>query len=66
MEEDGSLNNEIYYMGIIDILQQYNSVKIFENFFKSNFTSQGRGKISALPSKEYAKRFVKFFEQALR
>ena len=66
MNPDGSMNNEIYYMGIIDILQQFNSVKIFENFYKSNFTSQGRGKISALPAKDYAKRFVSFLKDSLK
>ena len=42
--EDGGINSrsadgkiresEIYFAGIIDILQQYNNVKKFENFFK--------------------------------
>lgn len=31
---DGSRGNEIYYMGVIDILQQYNVSKKAENFFK--------------------------------
>jgi hypothetical protein len=59
---NGENNNEIYYFGIIDILQQYNLKKAGENFFKSNFTKQGSKKISALPPREYAERFVKFIE----
>ena len=58
----GDTNNEIYYFGIIDILQQYNLIKRGENFFKSYFTKQGKGKISSVPPLDYAKRFIKFFE----
>ena len=60
----GENNNEIYYFGIIDILQQYNMKKMAENFYKGNFTSQGAKKISSLPPQEYAERFVKFIEDA--
>ena len=48
---DGSVNNEIYYVGIIDILQQYNVRKFGENKLKSWFTNQGTKKISAVSSK---------------
>ncbi len=63
---DGTPNNEIYYLGIIDILQQYNVRKWGENKFKSWFTSQGAKKISALPPRQYAKRFIEFISASIR
>ena len=51
MNADGTPNNEIYYVGIIYILQQYNTIKYGENLYKSWFTSSGSSKISALPPK---------------
>eukprot|EP00945_MAST-04E_sp_MAST-4E-sp1_P003030 g3030.t1 len=57
----GENNNEIYYFGIIDILQQYNLIKRGENIFKTYIAGQGKGKISSVPPLEYAKRFIKFF-----
>lgn len=32
--KDGTRGNEIYYMGVIDILQQYNTSKMIESLFK--------------------------------
>ena len=61
MNDDGTLNNEIYYIGIIDILQQYNLLKFAENKYKSHFSSgECSTKISALPPQKYAKRFIDF------
>ena len=60
---NGENNNEIYYFGIIDILQQYNLKKAGENFFKSHFTKQGGKQISSQPPQAYAERFVKFIEE---
>eukprot|EP00602_Paraphysomonas_sp_CaronLab_P002978 CAMPEP_0185030480 /NCGR_PEP_ID=MMETSP1103-20130426/17485_1 /TAXON_ID=36769 /ORGANISM="Paraphysomonas bandaiensis, Strain Caron Lab Isolate" /LENGTH=804 /DNA_ID=CAMNT_0027565641 /DNA_START=142 /DNA_END=2556 /DNA_ORIENTATION=- len=50
--------DEIYYIGIIDILQQYNASKRAETIIKglTNDVSQ----ISSVDSVSYAKRFVKF------
>jgi len=61
-EEGGDtfVDNDIYFLGIIDILQQYNTWKKSENFLKG-FT-QDRKQISAVPPKDYALRFVKFFD----
>jgi len=53
--------NEIYYVGIIDILQQYNGVKKFENLIKG--FQHDRKQISAVNSEFYAKRFVKFIDE---
>ena len=66
MNPDGTPNNEIYYLGIIDILQQYNMVKFGENKFKSWFTSAGSSKISALPPKKYARRFIEYCTDSIK
>jgi 1-phosphatidylinositol-4-phosphate 5-kinase len=52
--------NEIYYVGIIDILQQYNTHKKAEHFFKS-FVADSK-LISAVCSKAYANRFADFLD----
>lgn len=52
---DGSC---VYYIGIIDILCEYDTKKKFENVFKSiRYDSKG---ISAVPAREYADRFYTF------
>ena len=58
---DGTPNNEIYYLGIIDILQQYNTSKYAETMIKS--VSSDRATISCVPPGEYADRFVNFLSQ---
>jgi len=55
---DGSKGNEVYFVGVIDILQQYNALKRAETFFKS-FKYDSR-QISAVDPKWYARRFVEF------
>ncbi|GAX28360.1 1-phosphatidylinositol-4-phosphate 5-kinase [Fistulifera solaris] len=52
---------KIFYMGIIDILQEYNSRKVLETRYRS-FTAH-RSQASCVPPNEYAKRFVDFFDQ---
>ena len=48
----------VYYLGIIDILCQYDTKKKLETFFKSiRFDRKG---ISAVPALEYADRFLDF------
>jgi len=56
--ENERRGDEIYYVGIIDILQQYNASKRAETWIKgmTNDVSQ----ISSVDSVSYAKRFVKF------
>nr|CCC90034.1 putative phosphatidylinositol 4-phosphate 5-kinase alpha [Trypanosoma congolense IL3000] len=49
---------EIYYIGIIDILQEYNSRKRMETLLLG--AVKDRQKISSVPAKEYAERFVSF------
>lgn len=55
---------KIFYMGIIDILQEYNSRKVLETRYRS-FTAH-RSQASCVPPTEYAKRFVEFFDQYTR
>jgi len=66
MDYNGTLNNEIYYIGIIDILQQYNFMKFAENKYKSYVGKDCSTKISALPPKKYAKRFIEFIIDSIR
>ena len=47
----------LYYMGIIDILQEYTWAKTLENFFKSRILCHSRRGISSVPPDEYAERF---------
>ena len=57
---DGS---SVYYMGIIDILCQWDSKKRLERFFKS-IRYDGDG-ISAIPPEPYAERFHKFIDSIM-
>ena len=66
MNDDGTPNNEIYYIGIIDILQQYDLLKFTENKYKSYFSNDCSKKISALPPKKYAKRFIEFIISSIK
>lgn len=52
--------DEIYYVGIIDILQLYNISKAGETLVKS--VANDRKTISSVPSKYYGKRFLKFLD----
>lgn len=55
---DGRRGNEIYYCGVIDILQKYNFRKQSESILKGFF--QDTNKISAVNPDRYAKRFTQF------
>lgn len=54
----------IYFLGIIDILQEYNCKKIAENLVKS-VKKENRGKISAVPARQYKQRFDNFMSKEL-
>eukprot|EP00818_Percolomonas_sp_WS_P005374 CAMPEP_0117449522 /NCGR_PEP_ID=MMETSP0759-20121206/7989_1 /TAXON_ID=63605 /ORGANISM="Percolomonas cosmopolitus, Strain WS" /LENGTH=737 /DNA_ID=CAMNT_0005242001 /DNA_START=1763 /DNA_END=3976 /DNA_ORIENTATION=- len=49
----------ILYMGVIDILQEYNWNKKTERFLKSTFKRRDKDGISSIPSDHYAFRFKK-------
>jgi hypothetical protein len=53
-------NGKIFYMGIIDILQQYNSRKRVETSFRK---LEGTTEPSCVSPEEYADRFVSFFDE---
>ena len=55
-------NSELYYIGIIDILTEYNRKKETEHHLKS-ITSKS-DTISAIPPKPYSERFFKFMYQS--
>lgn len=57
-QQDGARGEEIYFVGVIDILQQYNMNKRMETFLKSFVHDSNQ--ISSVNSQFYAKRFVKF------
>jgi 1-phosphatidylinositol-4-phosphate 5-kinase len=54
---------EIYFIGIIDLLQQWNNRKHLENIFKG--LTNDKTKISSVSPKLYASRFIQFVEEAL-
>jgi 1-phosphatidylinositol-4-phosphate 5-kinase len=59
----GKETDEIYYMGIIDILQQYDLRKLGETVFKSITMRSKASGISAVPPGRYASRFVEFLDK---
>jgi len=61
--EDGTLGNEIYFTGVIDLLQQFNRRKKVESFFKSRMNNPEI--ISAVDPEIYSRRFNRFIEERL-
>jgi len=59
--EGGRRTGEVYFMGIIDILQVYNASKRAEHFFRG--LTHDRSKISAVDPRSYARRFVQFLTE---
>ncbi|KAG0307400.1 Phosphatidylinositol-4-phosphate 5-kinase [Dissophora globulifera] len=55
---------DLYYLGIIDILTPYNYVKKVEHYWKS--MSQDKHAISSVNPKEYAQRFLSFMIHAIK
>ena len=56
----GTRGDEIYYCGVIDILQKYNTHKHSETILKSLYLDTST--ISSVDPDTYAKRFIKFLE----
>ena len=61
MNDHGAEGDEVYFLGIIDILQQYNKRKAAENFIKG--FKFDRKLISAVHPNWYAERFVQFMSK---
>lgn len=57
----GRKNGFVYFVGVIDILQQYNSRKIAETFFKG--IRHNRKQISSVNPTFYGDRFIEFMEK---
>ncbi|KAF8955473.1 Phosphatidylinositol-4-phosphate 5-kinase [Entomortierella lignicola] len=62
--ERNERGEDLYYLGIIDILTPYNYVKKIEHVWKS--LSQDKHAISAVNPREYAQRFLSFMIHALK
>jgi len=56
--EDGSLLDEYYYIGIIDVLMLYTVRKQLEHAYKAVLNAGGE--VSSVKPAEYAERFLKF------
>eukprot|EP01103_Thecamoeba_quadrilineata_P000489 TRINITY_DN10421_c0_g1_i1.p1 TRINITY_DN10421_c0_g1~~TRINITY_DN10421_c0_g1_i1.p1 ORF type:complete len:740 (+),score=85.71 TRINITY_DN10421_c0_g1_i1:162-2222(+) len=59
---DGS---EIYFISLIDILQNYNMSKKIERFWKVNFMRKDSEGVSVQPPKRYYRRFMDFVKDTL-
>ena len=56
--------DEIYYVGIIDILQQYTMSKRLETVFKGMLHDSEL--ISSVDSVRYARRFIRFMDENIK
>ncbi|KAG6377326.1 SAICAR synthase-like protein [Boletus reticuloceps] len=63
-DEANQATDTIYYLGIIDILTPYSTVKQLEHFWKG--LKADRHKISPVPPQEYADRFFSFMKAIMR
>jgi len=63
MRKDGEGAGEIYYFGIIDILQEYTVWKRGETLIKG--IQHGRKSISSVPPEKYASRFCQFMSRIM-
>jgi len=62
-DENNKIQNEAYYMGIIDYLAPWDFKKIVEHYFKTLFLFQRN--ISAVNPSKYGKRFYQFVESKI-
>jgi len=56
--EAGAEGTQLYYIGIIDILQLFDYKKVGENFLKGRCLCKGIHGISSVPSEEYRTRYI--------
>lgn len=59
--DDTTVREDVYYVGIIDVLQEYTSAKKLENFAKGFVTD--RTQISVVPPKDYSERLYNVLER---
>ena len=62
-DEYGNVGNEIYFTGIIDILQKYNKRKKMENFLRG--INNDVKTISCVPPDNYAARMMDFLKNKI-
>jgi hypothetical protein len=60
IKSESNEEEEVYYLGIIDLLQEWNDRKIVENIFKTTIMNQDKNGLSAVNPKAYSKRFIDF------
>ncbi|KAK5172882.1 Phosphatidylinositol-4-phosphate 5-kinase [Saxophila tyrrhenica] len=60
---DGTPSSTVYYLGIIDCLTRYNTVKKLEHLWKGFTAGKEEPKISPLPPQRYGDRFVNFIKR---
>merc|ERR1711860_157507 len=76
-EETGAKGAEVFFMGIIDILQEYNMRKGLEGqlktakhiavpIFKRSKFATADNAVSSVSASHYSRRFVEFLEQRLK
>lgn len=63
LNDDGTPNGEVYYLGLIDILTVYDAKKKAEHFGKG--LRYDKDAISCVPPKAYARRFKEFMYEAI-
>jgi 1-phosphatidylinositol-4-phosphate 5-kinase len=61
-QEDMNYEGKIYFMGIIDILQQYNARKRVETRYRK-IEVRGKAEPSCVSPDDYASRFILFFDE---
>jgi len=61
--DTGELGNEIYFTGVIDLLQQFNRRKKVESFLKTRMNNPQE--ISAVDPELYSRRFNRFIEEKI-
>ena len=64
VNDDGREGNQVYYLGIIDILQVYNNFKRLEFGFKA--LTINAASVSVAPPRYYAERFLKAITSRLK
>merc|ERR1712241_567495 len=55
-KQSGKNKKHIYFTGIIDYLQKYNAIKMFESHYKRHKVAEGKNAISSVDAKTYANR----------
>mmetsp|Transcript_14440 Transcript_14440/g.20167 ORF Transcript_14440/g.20167 Transcript_14440/m.20167 type:complete len:1019 (+) Transcript_14440:241-3297(+) len=65
VKRKGSMRRRVVYIGIIDIMREYNTRRKLENFWRGTVKGEGDHH-SAIAPKAYGQRMIKFVHQHLR